>query len=522
MKRPVLEVLLLFCAAAALFLGVAATATAAPTFTSVSPSSRANTNGADFTLFILGSNFTEITGGLNVRLEQTGPPFDVIYAADEQVNSLLPPSITCTVNTYGQHHGVYNVVIEYYTLLGQVVPYTSTLYGVFTVTQPTIMGPYVNSLTPTRAVVGAAGFDLTVSGANFSANPLFPAVVYWNTTQLATTGVLPSPTTVLRATVPASLLGATTKASVKVVNPAPGGGESNIVSFDVVNPTPTLSSIDPTTGWARYVQPYTVSFSGSGFVTGSQAIVNGSVRTATYLSATQITLLLTAADIATPGALNLAVKNPEPGGGISAARTLTLAADTTAPTTTISGADTAWHNTPVTLTVTTADPGGSGIQKTEWGIAPAGTTPTWGVLSGAALSVDPVALGLQGAQVVSVFSTDRCGNIEAPPVTATLNFCTVGPTTTASAPSSVKRGKTLKLTYRADSITPSCAITLKILKSSGASAKTVKLGQKPSNAKGTYSFKCNLAKGKYTYKVYATDAAGNAQSSMKTDSFKVN
>jgi hypothetical protein len=226
--------------------------------------------------------------------------------------------------------------------------------------------------------------------------------------------------------------------------------------------------------------------------------------------------------MASPGVLNLAVRNPEPGGGTSGARTLTLAADTTAPVTTIAGADAEWHNSPVTLTVTASDPGGSGVQKTEWGVAPSGVVPVWSVLTGSSVTVDPALLGTQGAQVVSAFSTDNCGNVEAPPVTATVNFCTVGPTTTASAPSSVKRGKTLKLSYRANSITPSCAITLKILKSSGASAKTVKLGTKPSNTKGTYSFKCNLAKGTYTYKVYAIDAAGNAQSAMTADKFKVN
>ena len=426
------------------------------------------------------------------------------------------------MNTFGQHAGVYNVVVEYYTLLGQVVPDSSTLYGVFTITQPGIMGPVITSLTPSRTVVGSPSFDLTVTGANFSANALFPAVVYWNATKLTTTGVLPNPTAVLRAAVPASLLAETTRASIKVVNPAPGGGESNVISFDVVNPAPVLTAVSPATGWAKYVQPYTVSFTGSGFVAGSQALLNGQARAVTYVSSTALTLLLTAADIASPGTLSLAVRNPEPGGGVSAARTLTLAADTTAPVTTIAGADAAWHNAPVTLTVTASDPGGSGIQTTQWGVAPSGVTPAWNVLTGTSLVVDPATLGSQGAQVVSVFSTDRCGNAEAPPVTATLYFCTVGPTTTATAPGSVKRGKTLKLGYRADSVTPACDVTLKIVKSSGASAKTVKLGQKPSNTKGTYSFKCNLAKGKYTYKVYATDAAGNQQSSMKSTRIKVN
>ncbi len=522
MQGRVLRVLLLFAAVAAVWLGLAGAAAAAPTFTGVNPASRSNSSPGDFTLFILGSNFTEITGGLNVRLEQAGPPFDVIYATNEQVNSLLPPSITCTLNTYGQHSGIYNVVVEYYTLIGQVFPDSRTLNGVFTITQPVIMGPYITSLSPSRATVGGAAFDMLITGGMFSTSPLFPATVYWNATKLTTSGVLPNPSAVLRASVPAGLLTTTNTASIKVVNPAPGGGESNVITFDVVNPAPTLSSVSPATGWARFVQPYQVTFTGTGFVNGSQGVVNGEARPAVLLSPTELSLILTPADIASPGTLNLAVKNPEPGGGTSGARTLTLAADTTVPVTSIGGADDEWHNGPVTLTVTAADPGGSGVQKTQWGVAPPGATPVWTVLSGASVTVDPAQLGSQGAQVVSAFSTDNCGNVEQPPVTATLQFCTVGPTTTASAPGSVKRGKTLKLGYRANSITPECAVTLKILKSSGASAKTVRLGPKPSNTKGTYSFKCNLAKGKYTYKVYATDAAGNTQSAMKADTFKVN
>jgi hypothetical protein len=522
MKTRTMGILLALALVAVGILGPAATALAAPTFTSVNPNTRLNTNAADFTLYILGSNFSEITGGLNVRLEQNGPPFDVIYASAEQVNSLLPPTITCTLNTYGQHAGTYNVVIEYYTGLGQVIPDKSTLYGVFTVSQPGLMGPTINSLTPSKVVAGGAGFDLIVAGANFAAGGPFPAVVYWNSTALTTTGMLPNPTTSLRAAVPAALIATPTTASIKVVNPAPGGGQSNIITIDVVTPAPTLTSISPTTGWAKYYQPYTVLLTGTNFLSGSKVLMNGAARSATLVGPTQLSLALTAADIATPGTISFAVQNPEPGGGISATQSLTLSADTTAPVTTISGADTAWHNAPVVLTVSVIDAGGPGVQMTQYGIGSAGVTPAWLTLSDTTITVPAPAGGSgDGAQVVSVFSTDDCNNVESPPKTVTVNICTVGPETQAFAPGSVKKGKTLKLGYRADSITPTCAIKLKIFKSNGSLAKTVNVGERPSNTKGTKSFTCNLAPGSYKYKVYATDAAGNAQTSMDGDSFKV-
>jgi hypothetical protein len=40
---------------------------------------------------------------------------------------------------------------------------------------------------------------------------------------------------------------------------------------------------------------------------------------------------------------------------------------------------------------------------------------------------------------------------------------------------------------------------------------TLPLGEIPSNKAMTARFNCTLAKGTYTYKVYAVDLAGNAQ-----------
>ena len=64
---------------------------------------------------------------------------------------------------------------------------------------------------------------------------------------------------------------------------------------------------------------------------------------------------------------------------------------------------------------------------------------------------------------------------------------------------------------------PGCGratVTLKIYQGKKL-RKTLKVpGTCTSNAKTKYSWRCTLAEGKYTLKVYATDIAGNAQSKV--------
>jgi hypothetical protein len=63
---------------------------------------------------------------------------------------------------------------------------------------------------------------------------------------------------------------------------------------------------------------------------------------------------------------------------------------------------------------------------------------------------------------------------------------------------------------------PGCGqavVTLKIYQGKKL-RKTLKAGTCTSNAKTKYSWRCTLAEGKYTLKVYATDIAGNTQSKI--------
>ncbi|MGH9495734.1 MAG: FG-GAP repeat domain-containing protein, partial [Candidatus Sulfotelmatobacter sp.] len=100
--------------------------------------------------------------------------------------------------------------------------------------------PFVNApLVPGEKAPGSAAFTLTVNGAGFVSG----ATVNWNGNARATTFVSNKQlTTSINA---ADVLTAST-ASVTVVNPAPGGGTSNVADFQVLKTlvTPGFGRLD--------------------------------------------------------------------------------------------------------------------------------------------------------------------------------------------------------------------------------------------------------------------------------------
>jgi len=519
MKKRSFGVLLTVAIVLVLSLALVASASAAPSLTSVDPTGKSASNVGNFQLKIYGQSLTDFIGTPSVYLEQVVWPYDEIQATNVTVVPMLGGDyISCEISTYHESAGAYNVVVAGWWLIGQPVQYL-TLPGAFTVTgSPPTTNPYIASIRPESATAGGAGFTLTVNGANFVTGLVNPSVVYWNSTPLATTpGGLPNPTAVCTAAVPAALIANPGNAMITVHNPLLGGDAvSNAVAFSITTPLPTLTSLNPATTWANFVTPPSVVLTGTNFQSTAQVLVNGAVHASTYVSATQMTVQLTAADIASAGTLNFAVRIGS-SGTPTATLPFTVNAETTAPVVTISGADDLWHNQPVVLTVNATD-SQSGVQKIMYSI---GTMPAT-VLVGTTITVPGPQGGVtNGVNEVSVYAIDNC-NTSSTPVKATVNTCTSGPDTEAFAPSSVKKGKTCKISYVCNSITPQCNnIKIKIYNSSGVVKKSVNGGTKASNQKYTIQFNCNLSPGKYKVRVYATDAAGNPQDSMDTDSFQV-
>ena len=103
--------------------------------------------------------------------------------------------------------------------------------------------------------------------------------------------------------------------------------------------------------------------------------------------------------------------------------------DHTAPTTFVTGADRYWHDTPVTLTFSARDTGGSGVLRTEYSLD-GGRTYTVGT---SVVIAAPTNGSNDGTHYVFVRSLDVAENVEDAQV-ATVRIDAAPPVTTAAAP----------------------------------------------------------------------------------------
>lgn len=354
-----------------------------------------------------------------------------------------------------------------------------------------------------------------MTGGNFALG-WYGAVVRWNNTDLATTR---DSATQLRATVPAALIASAGTATITVRNGGPAAPLSNGVSFPVNAPNPLLTGISPTQVWAGYVRnDLVLTATGSNFFSGAHIALNGVDKTGTtFVSATQLTAQLGAADIATPGVVNVSVKNPPfpPGTPSVATLPLTVAAETTVPQVSIAGADSGWHNSPVPLSFAASD-GQSGIQKVQYMAPPA--VSTWA--DGTSFTVPTSS---QGSIQVSVQALDWCNKVGT--ASATVNIDTTQPRTRTLGSATVKKGYNARLKFRVEEpsgLSPKAKVTIRILRADGSQAKKLEYPSVPVNRDRVAGFTCNLKKGTYTWEVYATDLAGNAQQNVASARLYVN
>jgi hypothetical protein len=200
---------------------------------------------------------------------------------------------------------------------------------------------------------------LTVNGTNYISS----SVVQWNGSPRTTTFVS---ATQLTAAITAADIQTANLDLVSVVNPAPGGGLSNIVTFTATTPIPALTSLAPNSAIAGGAA-FTLTLNGSNFINTSVAQWNGSNRTTTFVSSTQLTAAITAADIATASTASVQVFTPTvvfsgannaraqglPSGVTSNALTFTITAPNPVPTlTSISPTLTGAGGAAFTLTLT--------------------------------------------------------------------------------------------------------------------------------------------------------------------------
>ena len=205
--------------------------------------------------------------------------------------------------------------------------------------------------------------------------------------------------------------------------------------------------------------------------------------------------------------------------------------DTTAPTTTASGASAGgWCNGSVTITLTATDSvGGVGVASIVYSVDGHRSVRVRG--SHATVRIAPSSDGdggddarfAQGAHTITYHATDAAGNAEAEQA-LTVNVDSVRPSTRAPHSASVRRHHTATLAYEALDATPNggmASVVITIKNSRGRTVKTLHLGQKPVNTLLKATFRCSLRAGTYRFFVQATDAAGNTQSNIASQTLKV-
>lgn len=137
--------------------------------------------------------------------------------------------------------------------------------------------PRITSLTPDTALAGSRELTLIVTGTNFVSG----SVVRWNGSSRATVYTSNSR---LTATITPEDLSSAGEKSIQVFNPAPGGGTSNSVSFQVTSPAP-LSILTTSLPATHHNKEYDYTLQASGGIPPySWSITGGSLPEGLNLS----------------------------------------------------------------------------------------------------------------------------------------------------------------------------------------------------------------------------------------------
>jgi hypothetical protein len=257
-----------------------------PTETSLSPTS-ATAGGAAFTLTVNGTGFVSTS-----VVKFNGAAKTTAFVSATQLTAAITPADIATAGTAS-------------VTVTNPAPGGGTS-GTLSFTINAVSGPTLTSIAPASAAAGGAAFTLTLTGTGFVAG----AAVNFGPSPAITPSSVTS--TQIVATIPVADIASAGTSNVTVTNPA-GGGTSNAQTFTINGPAPTVISLSPASATAGGAA-FSLAVNGTGFVSTSVVKFNGAAKTTTFVSATQLTGAISAADIATAGTASLTVTNPAPGG----------------------------------------------------------------------------------------------------------------------------------------------------------------------------------------------------------------
>jgi hypothetical protein len=205
------------------------------------------------------------------------------------------------------------------TVVGGYVDSNSVIHGfLFT---PAAQSKTTTTLTAEQGGILAgktATFDVTVSSAS-GTPPDGEAVWFMNgATQLGMETLTRGTTTLTTSALP---VGTNTITAVYGGDLNYSGSTSNAINQVVAttaNPAPVIGSLSPAFTQAGNAA-FTLTVNGSGFTANSTIYWNTTALATTYVSASQLTAPVTAAEIANTGTSAITVQTPTPGGGTSKA-----------------------------------------------------------------------------------------------------------------------------------------------------------------------------------------------------------
>lgn len=256
---------------------------------------------AGFTMTVNGGGFV---GGSEVVFN--GTSLNTTYSSSAKLTAIVPASLLTAA-------GDFPVAVQNPSPGGGL-----SAPIVFRVQYP---APQAQSLSPASAAAGSGPTKVTVTGVGF----FITSQITFDGAPAATTYV---DATHVEATLAASQLSVADTISVRVVNPAPGGGTSSALSFAVTNGVPSISALNPSSVTAGSGDRAITIF-GSGFVSTSTVKSNGVLVASSYVSGSQLVATVPSSQLLYPGTVAITVTNPAPGGGTSAPKNLSVGCDTT-------------------------------------------------------------------------------------------------------------------------------------------------------------------------------------------------
>jgi hypothetical protein len=175
--------------------------------------------------------------------------------------------------------------------------------------------------------------------------------------------------------------------------------------------------------------------------------------------------------------------------------------DLSRPVTVVDGAPVGWTAAPVTLTFRATDQG-SGVAFVEAGMDGAELAMLAGL---------PAKLQVsgQGVHIVRYRARDKRDNVEATR-SCTVRIDAEGPVTSARV-ARVRKGARVTLRYRVDDLTPEATVRLVVRTPSGRARATLRPGRRATGAVHAVAWRATVPRGTYRLWVYATDQAGNGQ-----------